>query len=209
MSLMTFRPLETWPGDKTEPRKSGNQFKASWSGTLQLLDRELRMLDADSVVLQVSVSSARDIRIDGMLRADAKPTWPGVILSFESAKGSLSFPCDTYTKWQHNVRAIALALEALRAVDRYGVTRQAEQYRGWDRIGHQDEDAPMDVHRAAEILAQITKDRPLSLLENVGLYQKQMRAAMVHCHPDRGGDSEMFRKLVNAKELLDAHHERN
>jgi hypothetical protein len=36
--------------------------------------------------------------------------------------------------WQANVRAIALALEALRAVDRYGVTKRGEQYQGWTAL---------------------------------------------------------------------------
>jgi hypothetical protein len=36
--------------------------------------------------------------------------------------------------WQHNVRAIALGLEALRKVDRYGITRRGEQYAGWKAL---------------------------------------------------------------------------
>jgi len=33
--------------------------------------------------------------------------------------------------WRHNVRSIALGLEALRAVDRYGISRRGEQYAGF------------------------------------------------------------------------------
>lgn len=43
-------------------------------------------------------------------------------------RGHLSYPCDTFTTLQDNLRVIALALEALRMVDRYGVTRRGEQY---------------------------------------------------------------------------------
>ena len=46
----------------------------------------------------------------------------------------MSYPCDKYSNWQANLRAIALSLEALRAEDRYGVTRRAEQYKGWAKL---------------------------------------------------------------------------
>src|SRR5690606_24676973 len=61
----------------------------------------------------------------------AKAAHPGVILSFDSKVGHLSYPCDTFTSWQDNLRAVALALEALRKLDRYGVTKRGEQYRGF------------------------------------------------------------------------------
>src|SRR5579863_10251967 len=57
-----------------------------------------------------------------MLYAGAKLRTQGIILTFNSKHGPLSYPCDKYSNWQANLRAIALSLEALRAVDRYGVT---------------------------------------------------------------------------------------
>lgn len=43
----------------------------------------------------------------------------------------LVYATDTCVLWQHNVRSIALGLEALRAVDRYGITKRGEQYAGF------------------------------------------------------------------------------
>lgn len=72
---------------------------------------------------------------DGMPRADAKPEHPGIIVNIEPRnKPPMSFPCDTFTHWHDNLRAIALTLEALRKVDRYGVTQTGQQYRGWQAI---------------------------------------------------------------------------
>jgi hypothetical protein len=45
----------------------------------------------------------------------------------------LVFATDAYEDWQHNVRAIALTLEALRAVDRYGTTG-GRQYAGFRQL---------------------------------------------------------------------------
>ncbi len=43
----------------------------------------------------------------------------------------LVYATDACEFWQHNVRSIALGLEALRAVDRYGISRRGEQYAGF------------------------------------------------------------------------------
>ena len=118
-----IRPIENWPVEPTPSwdRRSRSTFKASWNRTLRLLGRELDYLDAERVVFQIDVEE-RHIRIDGMLYARAMPASPRVIISFDSKHGPLSYPCDSCEYWQHNIRSIALALEALRSVDRYGVT---------------------------------------------------------------------------------------
>lgn len=48
-------------------------------------------------------------------------------------QGRMVLATDTYEHWQANVRAIALTLEALRAVDRYGAT-QGRQYAGFQQL---------------------------------------------------------------------------
>ena len=128
----THRPIETWPGPMTAHRVR-SPFFASWGSTMKLLERELRFLGAKKVVLQEALLN-QDIRLDRKPKANAKAAHPGVILSFDSKHGPLNYPCDRFDSWDDNVRAIALSLEHLRAVDRYGVTRSGEQYRGWARL---------------------------------------------------------------------------
>lgn len=61
----------------------------------------------------------RDLRVDGLPRADRKPDGPAVVLSFKAVGvfGSpfLRYEVGTFADWQDNVRAIALGLEALQA----------------------------------------------------------------------------------------------
>src|SRR5205807_7195892 len=77
----------------------------------------------------------RDLRIDGEVRADARLKHPGVIVSFIHPQvGPVIFACDKWTTWQANARGIAKGLEALRLVDRYGITQSFEQYRGWKAL---------------------------------------------------------------------------
>jgi hypothetical protein len=54
---------------------------------------------------------------------------------FESSSKYMGGKVNYFPAWQNNVRAIALALEALRKVDRYGVTRGNEQYTGFRALG--------------------------------------------------------------------------
>lgn len=130
-----FRPLVQWPGERTKSRKEA-AFKVKYERTLDDLEYELTKLLARDIIIQVDNLSLVDIRNDGWPRGGWQPRGgnQGVIVSFDSPKGSMSFPCDRYTEWRDNLRAIALGLEALRAVDRYGVTRGNEQYRGWSRL---------------------------------------------------------------------------
>jgi hypothetical protein len=149
--------------------------------------------------------------MDGMLYAGAKLRSAGIILSFDSKHGPLSYPCDKYSKWQANLRAIALSLEALRAVDRYGVTRRAEQYKGWAKLGGPA--APVafpTTHDAALFIAQHStgpRSLPGDILQSADHFRAQYREAAARLHPDRnGGDESAFKRLQQAKEILEKHH---
>lgn len=86
------------------------------------------MLGAEAVVVKLALTE-RDIRRDGWPRRDARPAHPGVIIEFDSRHGWLRYYDDQYTTWQDNLRALALSLEALRALGRWGALR-GEQYVG-------------------------------------------------------------------------------
>ena len=68
----------------------------------------------------------------GELRADAKPTSPGIVVyATHPRQGDLRFACDTYQRWWHNVRAVAKTLEALRGIARWGAVRDEQQFAGF------------------------------------------------------------------------------
>lgn len=209
---VTFRPLEQWTGPKTTNRKR-SPFRASYKSTCDLLDRELLHLSARNVVIQADCDASK-IRLDGMPRASARIS-PRVMLSFDSPTGSLSFPCDRFANWDCNIRAIALTLEHLRAVNRYGVTRNAEQYRGWSKLGH-DSTAPAgetvsstatDPDHAAGFLVTVGGGDAAAVIRSAEAYRSVYRRAAAACHPDRwGGDHQQWRKFQAATAVLDKHH---
>ncbi len=188
-------PIGAWPGALTTERIRSN-FSATWRATLALLDRELSMLGGKNVRLQVAIP-ANQFRLDGRPRATAKAEHPGVILTLDSKHGALSYPCDTFTSWQDNVRAIALALEALRKVDRYGVTKRGEQYRGFLAL----EGATAmsaSFANAAEARRFLSDVAPGSYFD----LATHLRYAKRDTHPDRGGDPADFQRVMLAEAKL-------
>lgn len=181
-----FRPLEI-PSIPKERKSS--QFSATYGDTLEILDKELSFLDARMIVLQVDLEE-NQIRNDGIPYAKSKPKSPAVVLSFDSKFGQLSYPCDKFLNWEDNLRAIALSLEALRKVDRYGVTKRAEQYRGWQALP-----SPEDIkEQSKKIILAHSSAQEVS--------KKAVTEAIKKTHPDMGGNSDEFRKVISAKENL-------
>jgi hypothetical protein len=136
------RPLGRWTDPETAVREGSGRFRADWNATLRLLGYGADQLGASLVVIQIDIEDG-DLRRDGALRTRARVGHPGAVVSFGSRFGPLRYATDRYEPrwsgdppgWQANVRAVALALQALRAVDRYGVSTRGEQYRGWTAIG--------------------------------------------------------------------------
>ncbi len=116
--------------------------------------------------------------------------------------------------WKENLRAIALGLEALRKVERYGIAERGQQYAGYRELPCGIElGRAMTLEEAAEFLIEhgetggvrATVDEFL----DDGPFGPQIRAeyfraAAKKLHPDAGGDPDLFRKLTEARELVEA-----
>lgn len=182
----TWRPLPAWPYPEQPQRPA--TYKVTYSRTLIDLGREIGHLDGREVIIGVVVDESQ-IRLDGQMRADAKVRHAGVEVSFEVRGGRrLVFHTDAHkgytTSWQDNLRAIALGLEALRAVDRYGITSTDEQYAGFAQLTAGGPDAA----------------RGKTLVDHAG----SVVDALKRYHPDHGGnardfaDVQAYRKSIGA-----------
>lgn len=205
-----FSPIQQWPRPLTKNREP-SRFRASHSQTLELLSKELECLGAKNVLIQLTLTSG-EIRRDGMPRADARTQHPGVILSFDSRffgswQGRIAMPCDKFTTWQENLRAIALTLERLRLADLYGVTQHGEQYRGWAELPAPPKESGIDtVEAAVRFLSVKSGIESYHLFNGLDEVERAYRAAAKACHPDRGGNHEDFVKLGQALAILREHH---
>lgn len=207
---MYVKPMVAWPGTPTVwSKRERARFTAPWSDTLSLLRRELDQVHATARILQVDIDE-RYFRLDGYPRANAVSNGPGVIITFDAFRTTLSYPCDQFNDWQDNVRAIALALEALRKVDRYGVTKRGEQYQGFKALppGSIAIGSQMTFAQAAKELARLGDldhfdEGVLRKLRE----DKDFRAwvylrAVKRVHPDMGGDEADFKTVSDALTIL-------
>lgn len=232
---------ETPAGQRQRP-----QFTAGWDDTVRLLKREVELLGGRQVVLAIDIDP-RDVRkTDGLPAARARyGSFPGARVTFDSRHGTLVYGTDVYTAggrykpgqlnddgfsrsggrmvsmtgWQANVRAIALSLEALRAVDRHGVTRRGQQYAGFRALppggialgggGPRSEFATADdaARWLAEQVAVFSVDTSAGrLLTSPDELRRAWRVLARAAHPDTGGDSSQWLRLVAAKELIEQSH---
>lgn len=202
--------LTVWPFE--EPRPVRSPFSGTWTNTLDILRRELRMLDTKGTAVFQLVTDGRSVRRDGMLRADAKVAHPGVAVAFACRHGNLIYPCATYMSnqhmpgWQANLRAIALSLEALRAADRHGVAGKGQQYRGWRAIESAAGSEPLPFHdpdSAWRWVCQLTgRGDPTALVAHRPSVVRQARRS---AHPDNNdGDQSKWDQLQQAVELMSA-----
>lgn len=193
-----FRPYQD-----PNPRKArkSSQFRATYAKTLKDLDYELSKVGAREVVIEAGFRDDQ-IRLDGWPYGRAVPTHPAVRLSFRDRKGkSIAFPCDTYSTIDENLRAIALTMKSLRDVDRYGVSQQGEQYRGWTALPPAPPAGPSTMTKdgALQFIGLITGWGRDSIL---GSPDEAYKIAAKKLHPDMGGSHELFVRLQEAKKAL-------
>lgn len=200
MASWQIEPLGAWVREVTRNRRPAHTFSAKWTDTLELLTSEIEKLGVRGVIAVRIDVRREDIRLDGMIRARARAEFPGVVVSFESRYGPLSYATDAYDSWQANVRAIALSLQALRAVDRYGVSKSGEQYAGWRAI---------ESGSTAPVFASADEaERWLgSVVDNGGeqlSVKELLRQAAKKLHPDvNGGDQTLWKRWDAARQLLE------
>lgn len=221
---LTFRPLTAWPGALLDDDQRDD---ARWSSgttylaTKQRLVYEAERLGALEVVVQLAVREDDILRSGAGLKRGRKPTHPGVLAVLTLPGGQTqSLHCDRYgdrawvrtNGWQDNLRAIAMTLEALRAVERWGAAHGA-QYTGFRSLPSGLEPAAFaTAEEAARFLA--THGAPYLVdgggwmdLTSPAYADKRdsvFRDAAKRLHPDRGGDPELWNRLQAAMDLLRA-----
>jgi hypothetical protein len=226
-------PLKTpWPKPETSvSRQRHAPFKVGYDALWDDLERELDMTNARSIHCEFDMDRSQFRKLDTRPFATAARRSPKVLLSFEKGDmGRLYFPCDSYSTWSGNLRAISLTLTALRSIDRYGATA-GEQYKGFRRLGSGNASTtPTDP--AAALAAWEVSATPLEAAEvlvdhdpasNVhspstkaalaatmvampSVAKTVALAALKATHPDTGGDSTAFHRVQAARRRLALAH---
>ncbi len=211
------RVIDHWPDKETPPsQRCRSRFRTKWSGTKALLERELKHLNARDVIIGLDVVD-KNIRLDGKLRESTRPATPRVILAFESSLGPLKYWCDRFLgwggvkDWQENLRAIALGMEALRKIERYGIAKRGQQYAGFKALpGSGEMTTTMTALAAAEAIVDWADEsfvNSIAICDDYDAFRTAYRVAARKIHPDvNGGDPHRFQVLQECRVILEAHH---
>lgn len=220
MSAYTVRPLSDRTWFRPASQRKATKFSAKWAETEHLLIEEVDRLDGRGLVIEVDVRE-QDLRIDGTLRANAREAaTPAVVVAFDSRHGPMLHRCDQFhapygfqgPDWQHNVRAIAKTLEALRAVDRYGAVETGQQYAGFKALpagrampaSHMTRDAALGVLGVwGRALSELPPIPAKHVNTNLSALAHLHRAARRAAHPDRNnGDQSAWDQVEQAARVL-------
>lgn len=216
MLNIQIRPITQWPGkENQDPKRS--PFKSTYKRTLTQLEDELSKCQArtSSLIIEMWIEP-RLIRVDGQLRKDARPHKPGIILRFvretnirrdpqDTSKWictpqNVSYPCDAFTPWEDNLRAIALSMESLRRVERYGVFKYDEII---SRLALPTAEGKLTTRdEAAAFLATHSGIAMKEILVSDTARSTAYRKAAAELHPDKGGSVDAFTKLQEFNKIL-------
>lgn len=172
-------PLQ-WPaGWPRSTSREPSKFKSTLPAALAMLKREVNLLGGKSLVLSSNVTLGEE-----------KPKDVGVGAYFLLREQGIAIPCDRWSKVEDNVKAIALTIEAMRGMERWGAKHMiTAMFQGfialpersgpscWDVLGL----SPTNATEAGIMTAWRTKAQLL--------------------HPDKGGSTEAMVELNAAKDL--------
>lgn len=214
---MTDRVTYTVLDDRDWLRPSvdrrNSQFSAGYPDTIRKLCTEVDAIaETRGGLITIALDAhPAQLKVNGTgLKANQAPATPAVEISFDSQHGPVRFQADAYTRtwsrlaaWRDNVRAVALTLEYLRAVDRHGAADHGQQYGGFLAIeaGPSATALPTTVSRdeAQTILATTARVPHETITDWPPIY----RRARANAHPDsNGGDRMQWDRVEEAARVL-------
>lgn len=165
-----------WP--RTEVRESG-KFNTELSGALRNVNRQIELMGGKGIIL----SSNYTLGVDN-------PKDPGVVAYFAWDGVHLAIPCDRWSRLAASLQAIALTIEAMRGLERWGAKHMIKaMFTGFKQL-------PSSNRKPWwEVLGCLETDRPEPVRN---CYRQQ---AKLH-HPDTGGvaNATLFAEISDAWE---------
>ncbi|HUR65445.1 MAG TPA: J domain-containing protein [Chitinophagaceae bacterium] len=173
-----------WPlGYKRTKSRINSLFKQTPENAQIFLRKELHLMGATKVILSSNVP----VRKDGYLYSDMSATKiddPGVAVYFKYNGIDVSMCCDNYGRPWENIYALGKGIEALRGMERWGVSEFIERaFTGFKALP--------EVKEWYEILGV---NQNAGKNEIITAYRNLVK---VH-HPDAGGNANVFMEISDA-----------
>lgn len=192
-------PLQ-WPPLKprAQRRTTNRNFKTSFAKSRDLCLAEIRRLEGTEMVVSTNIPLKKGTDVPYAVEWGKTIPDPGVAVYFKRKGKEMCFACDCYNHVQDNMHAIALTINALRGIARWGTGDMMEAaFRGftaipektggtswWDILG-------VPVNASAEMIKRAYRDKAFDR------------------HPDQGGSNEAMAELNQAYRLALDQNGRN
>lgn len=154
------------------------------------------------------ISTNLPTRDDGLPKASASANGkdPGVAVYWAVRKRGRAvpyvMPCDTYDSIADNLHAIALSVEAMRGLDRWGAVKLEQAFAGFAALPPGSTPTPQQPPWR-EVLGGAWPD-DLDDEDLLALAKSRHRKAMLGAHPDKGGGVELATRLNLALQEAEA-----
>lgn len=187
--MTTAYPL-AWPAHK--PRTaypSASSFGARSVETARaIMQHELKLLGATGLILSTNIR----LRNDGLpYSTQTPPQDKGVAIYFKWNGQDMCFSCDRWNKIQDNIYAIAMTIEALRGIKRWGSGDMLKQaFSGFVALP-----APAAARTPEDVLGV----RQGATHDEI---EAAFRKKAFEAHPDHGGTTEAMDELKQARRRL-------
>lgn len=180
----------SWPASYQRTPIASRQrspFKVSFMMAVVDVNRQLKLMGANAVVISTNIPLRRDGLPYG---SSSMPKDPGVAVYFQHRGRPVVLACDKWLRVEENMRAISLTLDAMRGLDRWGVSELLDRvFRGFIALP-----APAPEEAWHQVLG-VTEGAPLAHIE------KTYRDRAKNAHPDRqGGSVDQMERLNRAIE---------
>ena len=181
-------PLQ-WPKDwpKTDPhRRKEAKFKQTLASALSNLKSECARIGGKNLVLSSNYTLGNE-----------RPTESGVVAYFTLEAQNIAIPCDRWRRVEHNVQAIALTIEAMRGMERWGAKHMiTAMFTGFRALPAPGEGTGIDPRKVLGLapMLELTEDRITAAF----------RSQSKIYHPDvpGTGNADKWRELREAHDML-------
>lgn len=185
-----------WPEHRKRTERyyrERSKFEASVARSRDEVVRQVQLLVGRYTNSDLIISTNLALRRDGLPLANQKqPDDPGVAIYFTYRKKQVCFACDRWQKVEDNMHAIALTIDALRGINRWGTGDMVEAaFRGFEALPSPEQASTQPWRTVLGL-----PPGPVSR----GAIDDAYRVARSRAHPDRGGTSAQFQAVQAAYE---------
>jgi len=166
------------------PKRS--RFDTSFTRARNEMIHELELLGATKLV----ISSNLSLRLDGLPRSgQPQPQDTGIAVYFTLDGKEQCIPCDRWDRVEDNLQAIRLTIGALRGLDRWGAKSILDAaFRGFVAL-------PGDQEHWTSVLGLDPETAATP-----EMIESAFRTMVKETHPDKGGQSTEFQRLMAARQ---------